>query len=114
MTATTNEYSAADFARARFAEKRALYTACRSKSGFWRTESGCTLSDEEMAENEWIPILAPAADPKPTPLWVVKRDPNFGQYMVVRQGTNVAVGVLFSTEEKAQARADIMNHGRNA
>lgn len=49
-----NKYSAEDFARVEFAKKR-LYRACRSASGFWRTESGTCLEDGDMGPNGWEP-----------------------------------------------------------
>lgn len=65
-----NEVLAA-FENAKFATKRGLYTACRSSSGFWRTESGTMSTDAEMASRGWEPVLktiAPA-DPPDSPTW---------------------------------------------
>lgn len=49
-------YTAEDFSKLRFAAKNGLYTACRSLSGFWRTESGTVLSDYDMVRGGWSPV----------------------------------------------------------
>lgn len=51
------EASVESFSSARFATKRdGLFTACRSASGFWRTESGVVKSDHEMVMGGWTPV----------------------------------------------------------
>jgi hypothetical protein len=59
------KYSAADFTTAQFA-RSGFATACRSLSGFWRTESGVVMSDHLMAEYGWTPVPAPPARRKIT------------------------------------------------
>ena len=59
-----NKYTAEDFANVEFATKNGLFAACRSRSGFWRTESGVALVDRDMAEKGWVPV--PSSPAKPT------------------------------------------------
>lgn len=63
--------TAAAFENATFATKRGLYRACRSSSGFWRTESGVVLSDAEMIAGGWDPVLTtiPPTDQPDSPTW---------------------------------------------
>lgn len=58
-----NKYTAADFANVEFATKNGLFAACRSRSGFWRTESGVALVDRDMAEEGWVPVPSSPATP---------------------------------------------------
>ncbi|MCT2357062.1 hypothetical protein M3G54_01620 [Brevibacterium casei] len=58
------KYTAEDFANVEFATKNGLFAACRSRSGFWRTESGVALVDRDMAEEGWVPV--PSSPAKPT------------------------------------------------
>lgn len=44
------------FRVAQFATLHGLYTACRSLSGFWRTESGSVKSDQDMVDAGWVPM----------------------------------------------------------
>lgn len=39
-----------------------FFTACRSLSGFWRTESGEVKSDQGMAAEGWSPVDRPSIE----------------------------------------------------
>lgn len=62
MNTEASALNAESFRTAHFATKRGLYTACRSLSGFWRTESGEVKSDQGMAAEGWSPVDRPSIE----------------------------------------------------
>ena len=98
---TGTKYTTEDYAAAKFAMKQDKFTACRSVSGFWRTESGAVLEDRDMAYAGWVPVPSPPATPTITESEYQERvyDMTFSERVAFDNGFDTAGGAVVPDPE---------------